>query len=83
MRHQFSASLKAKKVFSEFRRDLMGQAGQNIAEERYSENSGLETLQAVVEELPAVTAHLAAGKLNLPPVVDRRPKRDPARSSRK
>ncbi len=71
-RHRFSTSLKAKKVFSEFRRDLMGQAGLNIAEERYSENSGLETLQAVVEELPAVTAHLPAGILNLPPAARHR-----------
>ena len=72
-RHRFSTSLKAQKVFSEFRRDLMGQAGLNIAEERYSEGSGLDTLQAVVQELPAVTAHLPAGILNLPPAACRVP----------
>lgn len=37
MRHRFSTELKAKEVFSEFRRDLMGHAGGNINEEIYSE----------------------------------------------
>ena len=80
-RHLFSTSLKAKKVFSEFRRDLMGQAGLNIAEERYSENTGLETLQTVIEELPAVTAHLPVGTLNLPLAANRRPQPNKSRAS--
>lgn len=73
MRHRFSTDLKAKKVFSEFRRDLMGHAGANLNEEIYSDTGPLLELQAVVEELPAVTQHLPCGELNLPPRAMRRP----------
>ena len=43
MRHRFSTDLKTKKVFSEFRRDVMGHAGTNINEERYSDPNALVT----------------------------------------
>lgn len=72
LRHRFSSSLKTQQVFSEFRRDLMGQAGLNIAEERYSENSGLGVLKEVVEKMPSATAHLQAAPLYLPPASQRR-----------
>lgn len=73
MRHRFSTELKVKKVFSEFRRDLMGHAGANISEERYSELGPLIELRNVVEEMPAVTAHLIAAPMRLPPKVVRKP----------
>lgn len=73
MRHRFSSELKVKKVFSEFRRDVMGQAGGNINEETYSETGPLANLKAVVDELPSATSHLAAAPLRLPPAAVRRP----------
>ncbi len=73
MRHRFSTELKAKKVFSEFRRDLMGHAGANINEEIYSDTGPLLELKSVVEELPSVTNHLASSPMNLPPKAVRRP----------
>jgi len=80
LRHRFSSSLKTQKVFSEFRRDLMGQAGLNIAEERYSENAGLEVLKDVVEKMPSATDHLQAAPLNLPPAAKRRAQPNKKRS---
>lgn len=73
MRHRFSSDLKAKKVFSEFRRDLMGQAGANVNEEIYSDVGPLNELKATVEELPPATSHLRAGPVSLPPRAERRP----------
>lgn len=73
MRHRFSSDLKAKKVFSEYRRDLMGQGGLDINEERYSKSTTIEDLQAIVEELPSVTDALKADKVLIPPPMVRRP----------
>lgn len=74
MRHRFSTDLKAKKVFSEFRRDVMGQGGLDINEERYSDTASLEILQRIIEELPSVTDALDPGKPIVPPMVIRRPR---------
>lgn len=73
MRHRFATDLKAKKVFSEFRRDLMGHAGANLNEEIYSDTGPLLELRAVVQELPSVTDHLSKAPLNVPPRAMRRP----------
>ena len=67
MRHRFSTDLKTKKVFSEFRRDVMGHAGTNINEERYSDAGPLEELRAVIEELASATDHLTPAPILLPP----------------
>lgn len=67
MRHRFSTDLKTQKVFSEFRQDVMGHAGANINEERYSDAGPLAELLAVVEQLPSVTAHLVSAPMQLPP----------------
>nr|WP_314472220.1 DUF6538 domain-containing protein [uncultured Sphingomonas sp.] len=74
MRHRFSTDLKAKKVFSEFRRDVMGQGGLDINEERYSDTAAMEILKGIIEELPSVTDALQPGKAIVPPRVIRRPK---------
>jgi integrase len=73
MRHRFSSELKVKEVFSEFRRDVMGQAGGNINEETYSETGPLAQLKLVVEELPSATCHLAPTPMRLPPAAVRKP----------
>jgi integrase len=73
MRHRFSTDLKAKKVFSEFRPDLMGHAGANLNEEVYSDIGPLTELKNIVQELPSVTDALPAGRINLPPRAVRKP----------
>lgn len=72
MRHRFASDLKTREVFSEFRRDVMGQGGKNINEERYSEVGPLNKLQAVVEQLPSATSHLMPAPMHLPPAAVRR-----------
>lgn len=71
MRHRFATALKNKKVFSEFRRDVMGHAGHNINEERYSDVGPLLELKAIVDELPSVTSALPSAVPNLPPMACR------------
>ncbi|MGA9580797.1 MAG: tyrosine-type recombinase/integrase [Allosphingosinicella sp.] len=60
-RHRFSTALKDQRVESEFRADLMGHLGKTITEERYSDPAELKLLQAMVDQLPSITHHLAKG----------------------
>lgn len=80
-RHMVSTELKELQVFPESRNDLLGYAGDGgEGETRYAKATRLRRLQEVVDQIPVVTAHLAAffGTIELLPPEDRkqRPTRD-------
>lgn len=66
-RHRFSTALKAQRVESEFRADLMGHVGKTLTEERYSDPAELKLLQDMVNQLPSMTDHLITGPTRQPP----------------
>jgi integrase len=66
-RHRFSTALKDQQVQSEYRADLMGHVGKTITEERYSDPAELSLLHEMVNQLLAMTDHLAKGPAHSPP----------------
>ena len=60
-RHMVSTELKELQVFPESRNDLLGHANNGgEGETRYAKATRLRRLQEVVDQIPVVTAHLAA-----------------------